>query len=46
MNCIAPDHHWRDRLLDLLNRHHLDPPRMGFPDDWKTRAIWQPPTEN
>lgn len=40
MNRIAPDHHWRNRLLELLNRHYIDPVRMGFPDDWKTRAIW------
>lgn len=36
MNRIAPGHHWRQRLLDMLNRHHIDPVRMGFPDDWKT----------
>jgi len=41
MNHIAPNHHWRNRLLELLNRHHIDPARMGFPDDWKTRTIWQ-----
>jgi abortive infection bacteriophage resistance protein len=41
MNHIAPDHHWRQRLLDMLNRHHIDPVRMGFPNDWKTRTIWQ-----
>jgi len=41
MNHIAPDHHWRNRLLELLSRHHIDPARMGFPDDWKTRTIWQ-----
>ncbi|MEI6067994.1 MAG: Abi family protein [Methylococcaceae bacterium] len=41
MNCIAPDHHWRNRLLELLNRHHIDPVRMGFPDDWKARTIWR-----
>lgn len=41
MNHIAPGHHWRQRLLDMLNRHSIDPTRMGFPNDWKTRAIWQ-----
>lgn len=41
MNQIAPGHHWRQRLLDMLNRHHIDPARMGFPGDWKTRAIWR-----
>jgi abortive infection bacteriophage resistance protein len=41
MNHIAPGHHWRQRLLDMLNRHGIDPARMGFPNDWKTRAIWR-----
>jgi abortive infection bacteriophage resistance protein len=41
MNRIAPNHHWRNRLLDLLNRHHIDAARMGFPDDWKIRSIWR-----
>lgn len=41
MNLIAPGHHWRQRLLDMLNRHHIDPAHMGFPDDWSTRSIWR-----
>jgi len=41
MNRIAPGHHWRQRFLDMLNRYHIDPARMGFPDDWKTRGIWR-----
>lgn len=41
MNQIAPDHHWRQRLIAMLNRRHIDPARMGFPGDWKTRAIWR-----
>jgi len=40
MNRIAPGHHWRQQLVDMLNRHNIDPTRMGFPDNWKTRAIW------
>lgn len=41
MNRIAPGHHWRQRLIDMLQRHHIDPTRMGFPIDWDTRAIWR-----
>jgi abortive infection bacteriophage resistance protein len=41
MNQIAPGHLWRQRLIDMLNRHHIDPARMGFPSDWKIRAIWR-----
>ena len=41
MNQIAPGHHWRQRLTDMLNRHHIDPARMGFPIDWDARTIWR-----
>ena len=41
MNRIAPGHHWRQRLIDMLQRHHIDLARMGFPVDWDTRAIWR-----
>jgi abortive infection bacteriophage resistance protein len=41
MNIIAPNHHWYQRLLDMLTRHHIEPTRMGFPNDWKMRAIWR-----
>jgi abortive infection bacteriophage resistance protein len=41
MNRIAPGHHWRQRLTEMLARHHIAPARMGFPDDWKTREIWR-----
>jgi abortive infection bacteriophage resistance protein len=40
MNQIAPQHHWRQRLMDMLNRHHIETAYMGFPGNWKTRAIW------
>lgn len=40
MNRIAPGHHWRQRLIDLITRHHIDPAHMGFPADWQTRTIW------
>lgn len=40
MDRVSPDHHWRQRLVEMMNRHHIDPSQMGFPVDWKTRAIW------
>jgi len=40
MNQIAPGHHWHERLISILTRYHIDTKPMGFPDDWKTRAIW------
>lgn len=41
MNVIAPDHHWRTRLITLIDLHDIPTNAMGFPDDWKTRNIWQ-----
>lgn len=41
MNRVAPGHHWRQRLVDMLQRHHIDPAHMGFPADWDKRAIWR-----
>jgi hypothetical protein len=40
MDRISPGHHWRQRLVEMMNRHHIDPSQMGFPVDWKIRAIW------
>lgn len=38
---IPPQNHWRAPLKSLLNTHDEWLSNMGFPDDWKTRAIWQ-----
>ena len=38
---ISPDHHWKTRLQDLINRHGIDPVLMGFPKDYKQRFIWR-----
>lgn len=41
MGCISPDHHWRDRLQDLLARHpSVDLRTMGFPNNWQELALW------
>ncbi len=41
MNIVAPDHHWRARLISLIDSHSIPVAAMGFPNDWKTRHIWQ-----
>lgn len=42
MNIISPDHHWKNRLLDLLHKHPVaNVLAMGFPDDWQGRPIWR-----
>ncbi len=41
MDQIAPDHHWRKRIIEKIDRHHIDTMRMGFPTDWRTKTIWK-----
>jgi abortive infection bacteriophage resistance protein len=40
MDVIAPQHHWRARLKDLLGRPGIALAAMGFPAEWAQRAIW------
>lgn len=40
MDVIAPQHHWRTRLKDLIARHAIPVAVMDFPSDWGQRAIW------
>ena len=40
MNVIAREHHWRERLMALLDKHAMDTAAMGFPADWKARPLW------
>ena len=42
MTIISPGHHWRERLLALLERNpQADPSAMGFPPDWRARPVWR-----
>ncbi len=41
MGRIAPHHHWRARLKDLIFRHAIPVRSMDFPGEWKELAIWQ-----
>jgi abortive infection bacteriophage resistance protein len=40
LDIISPQHHWRCRLFDLLNKHHIDTKAMGFPAGWQSLAVW------
>ena len=40
MNVIAPGHHWKTRLKNLITTHAIDTSKMGFPPDWETRPLW------
>ena len=48
LSIIAPQSHWRERLLSLLNDYPVVNPRhMGFPDNWRESPLWHaPPTPN
>ena len=41
MEKICGENHWQDRLVKLINAHRIDVRKMGFPDDWRQRSIWQ-----
>lgn len=40
MNNISPGHHWKQRLILLLDHHRINPHAMGFPSDWQQMPIW------
>jgi len=41
MDIIAPDHHWRKRLLALIDSHGIDVSHMGFPESWREFPVWE-----
>lgn len=41
MDIVAPSHHWRQRLIDLIADHGVPVLAMGFPEDWQQKSIWQ-----
>lgn len=41
MDRIAPAHHWRKRLITLIDSHAIPVADMGFPADWKSQSLWQ-----
>ena len=41
MDAISPVHGWKERLKQLIEHHRIDTGKMGFPDDWKTKPIWE-----
>jgi abortive infection bacteriophage resistance protein len=41
LDAIAHDSEWKRRLIALVERHPAVPvAAMGFPPDWRRRAIW------
>ena len=41
MDSICGENHWAKRLKKLINDHHVDQSKMGFPADWQQKDIWK-----
>lgn len=41
MNSICSENHWAMRLKELINDHHMDKSKMGFPNYWQQKDIWK-----
>ena len=41
MDIICPGHHWKKRLITLIEEHNIDAKFMGFPTDWKDKPVWK-----
>ena len=40
LNIISPDHTWKHRFMDLIDRYQIDVSPMGFPRNFKRLPIW------
>ncbi|GGY01884.1 ABC transporter permease [Litchfieldella qijiaojingensis] len=40
LDCISRNHHFRQRLAELMERYAIDVGWMGFPEDWQNRPLW------
>ena len=41
LDCISPEHHFRKRLMALIEKHGIDSSAMGFPEGWRGLGFWQ-----
>ena len=41
MTVISPGSSWRRRLVALMEAYRPTAVAMGFPDNWKERALWR-----
>jgi abortive infection bacteriophage resistance protein len=41
LNKISPNHSWKNRLEQLLNKHKIEVARMGFPENYNNLPIWR-----
>lgn len=40
LRIISPRNRWRERLIELLDLHGIDPSKMGFPEGWQRLPVW------
>lgn len=40
MDITCPGHHWKKRLIKLIEEHQIDTHPMGFPENWHDKPIW------
>lgn len=45
MDVVAPAHHWRQRLIGLIDAHAVDTAEMGFPLEWRACPLWLTPVD-
>lgn len=41
MGRVSGDSQWKRRLIKLTEKYSVDTEKMGFPEDWRSRPIWQ-----
>lgn len=41
MDLICPNHHWKQKLVSLIDNYDVDVTEMGFPENWKELPIWE-----
>lgn len=41
LDILAPGHHWRQRLIGLIEQYSIPVQMMGFPQNWRARVIWK-----
>lgn len=41
LDCICPEHHFRQRLTTLIDTHRVDTSAMGFPEGWLELEFWK-----
>lgn len=40
MEVICGPTHWKDKLMALIQHHHIEVSKMGFPSNWQRLPIW------